>query len=1158
MIRQIFAIAALYALTTGPALAGPIDEQSVPPELRSWIPWVLDEVPDYGCATIVGESVCYWPSTLVLDLNAQGGRFTQEITVDRNRSVPLPGSLKHWPMEVKVDGRPAVVLESDGHPVVALTGGTHRLEGRLEWRELPEGMDIPADQGLVSLRIDGTPVSFVRRDPADRLWLRNAGARTEEEDRLTLEVFRRIDDGIPMMVTTVILVRSSGKSREVTLPGVGLGQTVPMQVQSELPVRLEKDGSLTMQTRGGTFQVEIVSIVDGDLTSFVSNSRPAPWPSAEIWVFAPDEALRQVDLSGAPGIDPARTNLPDHWKTLSAFTLQPEESLNLKTVRRGEPEPPPDRLTLSREIWLDMDGDGFTVRDALQGTLTRTDRLDMAKGGILGHVTVNGEDQVITKNSRTGSAGVELRSRDFTMTADARLIGDGMRINAIGWHSDVQKLDAKLHLPPGWELITARGVDSIPGTWWDNWSLYGFFFVLLVSISIGRLIRWYWGALALVTLVLLHNHAEMAAVVIIALPLLVGLGLLQALPKGRFRTGVGIGFFVFVVGLVAAAVPFSVNQIRTGLYPQLAERWGAGPGSFSYSLTSAAGAPDMMPVDKSEAMDGGGAPAAPMVAQELEMQKEMEEHVARKRASASRDSAQSYAIRAKVRTTGNEQWAQQQDPQAVVQTGPGIPSFQWTTYSLNWFGPVAQDQEIRLYFTGPGVNLLLSIIRVVLLALLSIVIVLEAVRVLRHPRPPATDRQDDKSATTGAATTAAAVFFLIALAPPGATAQLPDRSQLDDLKERLTRLPDCEPSCVSVERVSIELSKDAMSIDALVHAGARMSWRVPGPAVNWAPSQLTADGRNAAVALRPDGFLHVRLEPGTHRVTARGPLPADSSFTLEFGDPPRTAQVIAPDFEVAGVRDDGLVESSISFTRIAKVDSASVSAGTETSYAPWLRVERTLDLGIPWLVHTTITRVSPADAPLMVQVPLIPGESVTQSDILVKDGRVTVSLGRDETVFAFDSLLQEKEKLIVSAAEKTTWSEVWHLSCSPIWQCTTTGLVPATNAVDRRTFHPWPGERLVITTRRPGPVEGQSITVDSATLHAAPGLRLTEASLEMNIRSSRGGIQRITLPDDALVQNLTVNGEARSFKQKKNVLEVSLSPGTQTIRAEWQDRKSVV
>ena len=77
---------------------------------------------------------------------------------------------------------------------------------------------------------------------------------------------------------------------------------------------------------------------------------------------------------------------------LTAMRSNGEEfPVELTVTRRGEPEPPPDRLVLQRELWMDLDGDGFTVRDNLSGELNRTWRLDLEPPGALGHVSVGGE-----------------------------------------------------------------------------------------------------------------------------------------------------------------------------------------------------------------------------------------------------------------------------------------------------------------------------------------------------------------------------------------------------------------------------------------------------------------------------------------------------------------------------------------------------------------------------------------------------------------------------------------------------------------------------------------------------------------------------------------------------------------------------------------------
>src|SRR5262249_9980739 len=186
------------------------------------------------------------------------------------------------------------------------------------------------------------------------------------------------------------------------------------------------------------------------------------------------------ELSGPPPIDPSRTELPAQWQRLPAFLVEPGGRLALTEVRRGEADAHPDTLQLVREIWLDPDGTGASVRDRFRGTLRSTTRLDLLPPGTLGRVSVDGQDQLVTANPETKAAGVELRRESLSLEADSRLQLGGP-LPAVGWTTGVEQLQAELHLPPGWTVLGASGVDHLPGSWTSRWTLLSFFFVLIVT-----------------------------------------------------------------------------------------------------------------------------------------------------------------------------------------------------------------------------------------------------------------------------------------------------------------------------------------------------------------------------------------------------------------------------------------------------------------------------------------------------------------------------------------------------------------------------------------------------------------------------------------------------------------------------------------------------
>ena len=477
------------ALVAGPPNAGaqPISRDDLPPSLRPWVPWVLEQVPTLGCATVQGQAVCLWPGQLKLELGAAGGSFQLELQADRAADVRLPGSTDTWPQDVRLDGSPAPVFDKDGAPRLRVAAGRHRLSGRFAWSRLPESLSVPAEIGLVDLRLDGQAVPRPRRDQAGLLWLRASAETHGEGESLRLQVFRRIRDGIPLFVETRLELEVAGRAREVTLEGALLPGTTPVAVSGDLPARVE-NATLRVQVRGGRYALTVDSRIEGRPKAIALPKDPPrdPWPPREVWVFAADEAQRQVELSGPTPIDPSRTELPEDWRALPAFLVEPGASLALGEVRRGEAEPPPDQLTLARQLWLDPDGRAASVRDQFGGELRATTRLDLLPPGTLGRIAIDGQDQLVTAHPETKAAGIELRHSSLQLEADSRLALTGA-LPAVGWTTGVEQLQTTLHVPPGWSLLATTGVDQVPGTWTSRWSLLGFFFVLIVTLAVHRL-----------------------------------------------------------------------------------------------------------------------------------------------------------------------------------------------------------------------------------------------------------------------------------------------------------------------------------------------------------------------------------------------------------------------------------------------------------------------------------------------------------------------------------------------------------------------------------------------------------------------------------------------------------------------------------------------
>ena len=360
--------AALAALALAVASDGRAQElpaaaetSELPEVLQDWVPWAVDGDSTYGCTRVASDLRCVWPGRLSVTLGAEGGRFSERVVTDRVVDVPVPGKEGQWPQDVTVNGQPWPVLSGEQGPLVRLPAGSHRIDGAFTWREMPEVLRVPPEIALVELSLDGQAVSSPRRDEDGTLWLRGR-QRGDLEDHVEVEVFRRSGRRRPMRVETELSVRASGRARELNLGRVLLPDATPTNVRSELPVRLSPDGSLVLQVHAGTFSLRVTSVLPGAPEGLTAPEVEDPWPPQETWVWASDEELRQVRVTGAPAIDPARTNLPSEWRDLPAYAMRRGETLTLTTVRRGQPTPPPNQLELERELWLALDGGSYTVR----------------------------------------------------------------------------------------------------------------------------------------------------------------------------------------------------------------------------------------------------------------------------------------------------------------------------------------------------------------------------------------------------------------------------------------------------------------------------------------------------------------------------------------------------------------------------------------------------------------------------------------------------------------------------------------------------------------------------------------------------------------------------------------------------------------------------
>ena len=1083
----------LLTLTTTSALAG---AAKVPEALAPWTDWVLRDAPDHGCyrlATDPERRHCLWPGTLEIEVTATGASFRQHWESQAmDQWLALPGDAEHWPREVVLDGgAAAVVVARDGRPGLWIGPGTHEVSGHLRWERMPPALAIPPTTALVALRRDGAPLPAVL-DAEHRLWLQPR-QEADAAASLQVEVFRRIDDGVPVRLYTELRLTVAGAAREVTL-GRALPQGAELiDLQSPLPARIEDQGRLRIQLRPGRWQLVLDGRYRDRPERFVAEPLDEHWPAQELWAFRAAPEVRGARLEGAPSVDPARLDLPATLAGLPVYLVTPEQPLLAIEEYRGDANPAADRLRIERSLWLDFAGGGATLSDRISGQLSRDRRLEAGPELALGRVAVNGVPQVITRLPDALGAGVEVRERELNLDAVGRIDRVAGPLT-LGWMRAFEGADMTLQLPPGWQLWHARGPDLVASSWLTRWDLWDLFLCLLIAGATLRLLGWRWGLLAALTLAL--SYHERNAPVAGWVAMVIAIPLLGALPAGRLRAAVRSGALAALVLLTLSVLGFAVQQVRVALYPQLEL-----PGAIRPYTEVPASA----------------APATAELAQPL-------------------DYAQGKAVRVAERR-------QRYAPDDNTQTGPGQPSWQWQQARLAWSGPVRADETLELWLSPPWLTRSLKLIQVLLVGLLLFGL---ARALWRHRADGPASR-----ASNGVATMLLAPLLLLALsgvAPPVAAGEFPPVELLQELRAELLRPPPCAPQCQSLIDAQLELDASGAFVLRL-RAAAATAVAIPLPPPDgWQAQALLRDGVAAPLA-DLDATPWAGLTPGVRELILRGMMQGDSA-AFRFPLPPATLRVAAPGWRLEGSDGERLRGDTLRLHR-------EVASGSDRLLAdpapPFVRVERELALDLDWRLTTRVIRIAPRSGAINLEVPLLPGEAVIGEHRRSADGRLLVTLDADQQELRWESQLEPVPELTLSAPPSPQWVERWRVASSPRWHLVTTGLAAVqTPHASHAEWWPWPGEQVTLNAQRPEAAPGPRVTVEWARLDQRSGVRGAEIQLELELRSSLGGDYRLRSPAGATLQRVELDGVAQTRPEQDGEVVLPLHPGVQRARIAWQ------
>ena len=1134
---------------------GQAAEPVVPQALEPWKGWVVHDVANLGCPSPYNdarERLAVWPSALSLDLKDSEGRWTLRLEAFGRSWLPLPGSAETWPVSVTLDGEPVAVVPHDGVPSIRVKPGRHLVSGGFRWSRLPERLAIPNTIGIVELVRSGAAVGLPERDADGWLWLERSRSAEEEQDQLAVHVSRVLEDGLPIWLRTEIELSVSGRSREEVI-----GQILPAgwqlaAVDGPIPVAVDDAGQLRAQVRPGSWRIRIDAFRTDDLSQLAYPEGTGPVASEELVGLRLQPEFRVIEFTDALPVDVAMTRFPDRWRTLPVFRWNTAEPLSWVVKDSGAGLRKPDRFEMTRRLWLDDDGRGLTYEDTIQGECRELSRLDAIAGNELAVVRIDGQRQLITTDPESVAAGVELRAPRPRVEAIGRITREPL-LSATGWQADADSLRVSLSLPPGWRMLAVFGADRVEGDWLTAWTLLDLFLLLVFSLAVVRMRGLAAGLVAFLAFGLAYH--ELYAPRFTWLFLLAPVALLAVVRSQRAVWWMQAWRLLAMGLLLMHLIPYVTSEVQSALYPQLE------PGGIHYRQRSL------------WEIFSGPRRAAPPGQVQLDAALSASSVTASLSSTRGRGGEplptdrQAGQAKLALFDSDNMQFA----PGTNTQTGIPRPAWQGNQVECFWDGPVGQEQTLRPILLPAVGHRILAVVRVALLACLLGIF-------LRPHSPPR--RKPASSRATGLATAVLATLLLSADAaiaqdvvsaplssegtadqgPAPETPQLlpagdlfPSPTLLGDLRERLLRPDDAFPHAADIPEASLLITGNRLSLTATVHAAVGCAVPLPGKLPAWSPLSVLRDGEAAAVVRRPDGHLWVWVPEGVSELAVEGRIPESAEWVLGFQLSPRRLELEAAEWIVSGIKEDGLVEEQLFFTRRQQQD-AGAAAYDQSNVRGVVQIDRVLEAGLVWKLHTTVRRLSQPGRAISLTVPLVAGERVLSGGTTGGNGSIDVTLAANAESFAWDSELPALPEMQLLAAASPQSVERWSLVTSPVWNVAMSGAGPVYEADAAElipVWYPWPGEQVTLSFERPQAVDGKTLTIRGLSRTDEFATRRRSSSIDLRLESSLGGDFFVGLPETATVRAVELEGRSLPVRREAGRVLVGLQPGRQQLTLAW-------
>ncbi|MEC8011279.1 MAG: hypothetical protein VX185_10995 [Pseudomonadota bacterium] len=1081
---------------------------TTPDFLKPWEQWLHTQHPEWQC---MDTSNCVWPGYLQISLQEKQGEFQLWVSLESQGEVVLPGKDNLWPAGVMIESKnqspKALTLgrSSKGEPTAKLEAGHYKISGRFVWDELPES--LPADESIAFIAVALSPRladKYSWRRVNNKILLSAASHTVSKVDNTEeIAIYRQLSQGYPQYLNTWVRLKISGESRTLYLPSIEWPGTEKVSFNSQLPVAFKSNGGYSVQVRQGEHWLRLRSRFTQSTDEIQPLMQRDQLPNVEYWAIDRD-MQNTVRIKGV-AVDAVQVEMPTAWQNMPSYKVTDQQGLtmNFSEVHQSESKP---SLTLNRQLWLNFSGDHLSAEDTISGTMAAPWRLNLSPQGELQRAQ---SDEALLITQQNGADGVEVREQALHLNAISLWPQTG-EISKTGWQLPFETVTATLNVPPGWRLLATSEKGS--NAWiskWQLWDIFVLLFAIVITYKTLGLVPSI--ATALFAIVFYQSYPELA---FIWIGLMIVVKLSQEL-KERLQVlslgCVAVLAFIFLINIAQV----SMIEIRQSIYPQLEHV------NKQESKHYAESSVDML---QDSQMQHRSMPA-PMALESV-----------------------SYMASPRLKEAPLEQYGEND----FIQTGVGLPEWQWRQYRLFSASNVTEDESLKLYLLTPLMTALLS-----MLALLGLYTSLYLAW-----RSALKDifRNISLKPLKGSPEVATVLIFgVLSLAMPHSDAfaatPLTDQ-QLENLKSDMQSKTRCTESCFSFNQGEWQMTQEQLDISLALDV-VQDTFIPVLQSENWVPQVITLDGVDARAQLRKvKNDVYLRVTAGHHQLTMSGELDQADLMKFVLPDPLHHLNVNLDGWRLERPSEASTYVSSMSFERIQQPATAQGGADTvdemqqKSLRAPvFVQVTRRLDLGVRWRVQTEVRRIAPETNAFRVEIPLIEGEK-PRTSIKSKDGVALIEFQQGEGLVRWSSELSPTAALKLQAGQGQHYYEIWQVAAGRLWQVESNGLAPEPNGLPEKMWKPKPGEQVQLNFTRPEGKVAASQSIESLKLQGIEGESKNTYHLSIMLKAASPGEYSLELPENAELDQVRLNGQRLYDAQGQSVL-VSLMSGQSTLEVDW-------